>query len=474
MRRRRFLTVTGSSLAAIAGCVGDETPDETQTETDTQTVPDTQTATETTEPTLTPDGTEQPADVVAAGELLVSDMHAGRFEAAVERFRSDAQSAISAGRLEEIWLGYTAVGGSYQGVADTEETVQSGFDAVDLSLEFDRGTHVLRVLADDQDAPAIVGIFVNDEYSRPEYVDPNAFRAEEATVETDDCLMDGEVTIPAEGDSVPGVVLVHGSDPNGAADMDLTTGGSKPFKDLADGLASRGVAVLRYDRRSHACPNSLAPEEWTLDNITVDDPLVAIEQLRAVPAVDSDRVAVAGHSLGGMAAPRIAERDGDLAGIAMLAAPARNFYEIFIEQFEHLATVGEYEWDAMAEHYERWDERIDRIREGDYSDSDIVLGYPGALWSSVDAYDQVATAKAIDTPTFVLQGDRDYQVSPTADFERWQTQLADRPDATFELYEGLNHVFQYGEGPSTQTEYTLANPVDRSVVEDIASWTTQL
>ncbi|QSG13097.1 alpha/beta superfamily hydrolase [Halapricum desulfuricans] len=471
MRRRTFLTLTGGSLAAIAGCVGDDTDD---TPEETSTGPDTSTSTGTHETTSTGGRAEQPEDAVSAGELLVEDMQAGRFEAAVERFRSDARSTISAGRLEEIWLGYTAVGGSFQGVTDTEETVQSGYDAVDLSLEFDRGTHILRVLVDDQDAPAIVGVFVNDEYSRPEYVDSSAFRAEEATIETDDCLMDGEVTIPAEGDSVPGIVLVHGNDPNGAADMDLTAVGSKAFKDLAEGLASRGVAVFRYDRRSHACPNSLAPEEWTLDNITVDDPLVAIEQLRAVPAVDGDRVAVAGHSLGGMAAPRIAERDGDLAGIAMLAAPARDFYEIFIEQFEHLATVGEHEWDAMAEQYERWDERIDRIKEGDYSDSDIVLGYPGALWSSVDAYDQVATAKAIDTPTFVLQGDRDYQVSPAADFERWQAELADRPDASFELYGGLNHLFQYGEGPSTQTEYALANPVDRAVVEDIASWASRL
>ncbi|MFC7059370.1 alpha/beta hydrolase family protein [Halovenus salina] len=254
----------------------------------------------------------------------------------------------------------------------------------------------------------------------------------------------------------------------------MTAGGSKIFKDLAEGLASRGVAVLRYDRRSHACPNSLSAAEWTLDNITVNDPLVAAEQLRNIEEVDSEKVIVAGHSLGGLAAPRIAERDESLAGIAMLAGPARNFYEIFIEQFEHLATLGEYEWERMANIYERWQSRIDRIREGDYSDGDIVLDYPGALWRTVDEYDQVGTAKEIETPMFVLQGERDYQVSPEEDFDRWQEELADRPNTSFELYEGLGHTFQYGEGPATQSEYALSNPLDETVVEDLASWATSL
>ena len=45
----------------------------------------------------------------------------------------------------------------------------------------------------------------------------------------------------------PGVVLVHGSGPN---DRDESIGPNKPFRDLAEGLASRGIAVLRYDKRT--------------------------------------------------------------------------------------------------------------------------------------------------------------------------------------------------------------------------------
>lgn len=488
MRRRTVLLLAGSSLAALSGCSGSDgesTPASTPTAEptpDTTPTPDatpTATPTETPTPEDTPTPEETPSDerdppesVVEAGELFVQDMQAGEFDRAVSWFRSDAQRQVSAGQLEHIWLGYTAVGGQFQEIAETEEVVEAGYDGADLSLSFERGTHVMRALVDDQDAFSLVGIYANDEYERPQYVETSAFTAESATVETADCLMDAEITVPAEAEAVPGVVLVHGSDPIGAANMNLGGAGSRPFQDLAEGLASQGVAVLRYDRRSHACPNSLSNEEWTLDAITVDDALVALDRLREVPAVD--QVAVAGLSLGAMATPRIVERDGNLAGGVMLAAPARNFHEIFVEQFQHLATLGEYEWEAMQNVYERWRDRIDRIRNGEYSEGDIVLDYPGALWTSVDEYDQIGTAQRIDTPLFLLQGTRDYQVSPERDFEVWQAELSDRPDTRFELYENLNHVFQYGEGPSTQSEYNLANPVDEAVVTDISSWVQSL
>jgi len=404
------------------------------------------------------------------------ELAAGEFETVARRFRDDLREQVSTGQIEAIWLGYTAVGGSFQGIDGTEEIVQAGYDGVDLTLAFDRGTHGMRVLSDDQAEYAVVSAVVNDEYRPPEYADSDAFRVEETTVETEDCLMDAAVTVPTDtdADAVPGVVLVHGSDPVGAADKDLSTVGSKPFRDLAEGLASRGVAVLRYDRRTHACPGTLEPETHTLDNVTVDDPLVAIEHLRGVDGVDPDRITVAGISLGGMAVPRIAQRDGNLAGGVAMAAPAREFHGIFIEQFEHLATVGEYEREAMVDVYERWSERIDRIRQGDYEPGDIVLDYPGALWDSVGEYDQVGTARDVDAPLLFLQGDRDYQVSVEKDFQRWQTELDGRPDTSFELYDGLNHLFQYGEGPSVRAEYNLYNPVDRAVVEDVAAWVTGL
>ena len=61
----------------------------------------------------------------------------------------------------------------------------------------------------------------------------------------DPVAVPGTVAVPHGAGPWPGVVLVAGS---GSLDRDETIGRNKPFKDIAWGLASRGVAVLRFDK----------------------------------------------------------------------------------------------------------------------------------------------------------------------------------------------------------------------------------
>jgi dienelactone hydrolase len=284
------------------------------------------------------------------------------------------------------------------------------------------------------------------------------------------------VAVPGESNAdsgVPGVVLVHGADQGGTADMNLANGGSAPFRDLAEGLATEGVAVARYDRRTNACTDAIDPATSTLDAVSVDDALLAVERLRETDGVDPERIVVAGLGLGGMAVPRLAQRDGDLAGGVPMAAPARPFPETFLTRFEHLATVGEFEWDRAQQAADQWSEGIDQIREGDYASGDVVLGYPGALWDSISEYDHIATARAVETPLFFLQGGRDYQVTVADDFTLWQSELDGRQATEFQQYEGLNHFFQNGDGPSVRTEYAVRSSVDSGVVTDIADWVSE-
>jgi len=106
-------------------------------------------------------------------------------------------------------------------------------------------------------------------------------------------------------------VLVHGSGPH---DADETVFKHKPFRDLSGGLATRGIAVLRFVKRTKAFPLSKKADEWSVQNETIDDAVLAAELLAQTAGDRPRRVYVAGHSQGGMAAPYIAKQDGKLAG----------------------------------------------------------------------------------------------------------------------------------------------------------------
>src|SRR5450432_3593292 len=96
----------------------------------------------------------------------------------------------------------------------------------------------------------------------------------------------------------PAVVLLHGSGPN---DRDESIGPNKPFRDLAGGLASQGIAVLRYEKRTkaHAARFSAElKERVTVQEEVVDDALLAVQRLRQTAGIDPRRLYVLGHSLG--------------------------------------------------------------------------------------------------------------------------------------------------------------------------------
>lgn len=472
MKRRTLLALLGSSSLVLAGCLGDDDDD---TGDDEFIGGDDDDGTEDGDNGENDDENDEPAfeTPTAGAETFVDHLAAEDFEAGVDTMTEQAQEFTSPAALESLWRALTNVGGEYQEILSTEETEQSGFDAVDATLAFERSEHRLRIVVDFENAPQTV--LINDDYETPGYVDSDAFETVTSEIERDGCLMDSVVTVPEGEDEVPGVLLVHGSDPQGQADYDLTTGipqlggdGSKPFKDLAEGLASQGIAVYRYDKRTYAC--NVEPGDHTLDNVVVDDALAALEDFRDIDGVDADRLAVAGLSLGGMALPRIAERDGTLVAGIGLAAPARSFYEVTLDQLGYLATVTDHERPNVQDLYENWQERVERIRDGEYESNDIILDHPGALWESLDTYDHVELAREIDIPLYFLQGERDYQVTVEADFDTWQAELAEREATAFEVYDGLNHLFQYGEGRSVPEEYTLYNPVDPAVIDDIADW----
>src|ERR1039458_3697131 len=153
-------------------------------------------------------------------------------------------------------------------------------------------------------------------WQRPEYSKPDRFKERAVTVGEGEWKLPGTLTVPVGAGPFPAAVLVHGSGPN---DRDETVGGSKMFRDLAEGLASRGIVVLRYEKRTKLYgPRVAANAKYTVQEETVEDAVQALAVVRSQAEVNGQRVFVIGHSLGAYVAPRIAEQDGKLAGIVLI------------------------------------------------------------------------------------------------------------------------------------------------------------
>jgi len=196
-----------------------------------------------------------------------------------------------------------------------------------------------------------------------------------------------------------------------------------------------------------------------------------VSLLRPKPEIDPKRIYVLGHSLGAMAAPFIAARDGMLAGIILMAGNARSALALVEDQIEYLAAV---DGGVTAEERAQIDaikKTIAGIRAGNL-EGETLLGAPALYWARIDKRDQVATAAGLSCPILILQGGRDYQVSDK-DFAIWKERLGGRKNVAFRRYPALNHLMMAGKGASRPREYQQAGHVDPEVISDIVVWIAQ-
>lgn len=305
-------------------------------------------------------------------------------------------------------------------------------------------------------------------WKRPEYSKADSFQERLVTIGTDQWKLGGTLTIPVGDKKVPGIVLVHGPGPS---DRDESLFSTRIFRDLAEGLASRGYAVLRYDKRTQVYGRELSGMSYTIQDETVEDAVRALALMRTQPEVDPDRVFVLGHSLGGYASPRIAGRDGKLAGLIVLAGAARPIEDVAFDQTEYVVRLkgepGQAE-SARLNQLKGEAERIKKLTPG--QDNPLVLlGLPTAWWLDLKAYAPAAEAKRLRLPMLVLQGERDFQVT-MKDFDQWKSALGGRSDVTFRSYPSLNHLFIRGEGQASPAEYHNPGNVAAEVIGDIANW----
>ncbi|HSV88370.1 MAG TPA: alpha/beta fold hydrolase [Bacteroidales bacterium] len=405
---------------------------------------------------------------------FVESLRAGTAGEDMEIFSDQMRAALQGFSLAQLWQQLEGQLGPFEAVNRFVHQPGERFYIILVVTRFLNGEIALRLVFDKDEKIAGLQVVEAPPVSftaPPSYADPKKFTETEVLIPCGDIYLPAKMTMPVARDSVPLVVLVHGSGPH---DMDQTIGPNKPFRDIAWGLATQGIAVIRYEKRTknhseHLDLNTLTP--W---KETGADAVMAVRFAANQSGIDPNRIFVLGHSLGGMMAPKIAHKAGNLAGIIIMGGNSGKLYDLVIRQLIHLAPIQDPDnRHGMRELIEDAKNKASIIRDGNLAlntpRNETLLNLPPSYWLYIKDYDQVATAAGLKISVLILQGERDYQVD-MQEFKGWKAALGNKNNVRFICYPALNHLFFAGQGAPGPSEYNLPNNVDVKVIQDIARW----
>ena len=314
---------------------------------------------------------------------------------------------------------------------------------------------------------------------RPRYVPPadRSFRLEEVTIPGAVTPIGGTLTLPAGSAPFPTVLFLAGSgahDRNGiAGEIDLGT------HEILDFLAEKGFAGLRYDTRGTGSTKIGADLlEQGLDSI-IADARACLSYLRGRPEVDARRLVLIGHSQGGTVALVLAKEEGKhIDGMVLMASIGRPIDEVLIDQTRAHGEVLGLPAAVIDKQIEELEQYVELARsdkpwvEGEIPDHLFSGGRSRYWFRELLAIDALKLIAEIEAPVLIMQGDKDFQVSPEKDAVRlYQAAQAAHRQVTLRRFPDLDHLFKPAEGESTIVQYyDRTRRVDRRFLESLAAW----
>jgi dienelactone hydrolase len=419
----------------------------------------------------------QPArDPVEVGKAFYLHLAKNELDAALAMYDPEIQSKIKTSELADI---AKAIGAPGDPTSVDGHALADDGTYVRVEAHYDKGAAADLVLGLKDGW--IHRVVVKPYWSPPDYVAPGSFTVLPIVVGSGKTALHGELALPqgASGPS-PVVVLIQGS---GGGDLDewSPTITKRLFRDLAYGLASRGVATLRFDKASSMPSFGIAgwdPATFTLQHEYLDPVSWALAVVEKRPEIDPKRVFVLGHSEGGWLIPWFLQDHPELAGGVIASGNARHFAEVPILQNQYLIVVNHPDThysDAELGLLRQIDEvKAQKARDPNIADdtpvSELPFGVPAPVWKFMATYDAPQAIAKLDKPVLILQGDRDYNVTAKDDLPLWKKALAGKKDVTVKEYPDLDHAYAAGKGMGLPNDITLPGHVAQPVVDDLVAW----
>jgi pimeloyl-ACP methyl ester carboxylesterase len=275
----------------------------------------------------------------------------------------------------------------------------------------------------------------------------------------------GTLTRPKGAAKMPVVVTISGSGPQDRDSRISIVPNYAPFRDIADTLGRRGIAVLRFDDRGVGASGGAASRANATSADFADDVASAVAYLRARADIDGTRIALAGHSEGGFIAPMVAAKDPSVRAIALLAGPAYNGRRVLEFQNEN----------AIKAATQLTETQRDSIRRTVPKGLDSLAA--ANTWMGFFMKTEPSAAlRRVKQPTLVLQGNTDQQVTPEqADSIVTILKSSGNTRVTVQRFPATNHLFLVDPSGAPAGYTALKDTrVRREVLGAMADWVVRV
>ncbi len=413
----------------------------------------------------------------------------GALEAVLDSIDQGAKIPIGAVAFEsgKLTLSIPAIAASYEG------TMSAAGDT--LVGNWSQGGRALPLTFERQTAA-----FVLKRPQLPQGPFPYETREAAFTSEAGSVRLAGTFLVPAGKGPFPAVVMVTGSGPQ---DRDESLMGHKPFLVIADALARRGIASLRYDDRGAGASGGDHMGS-TVDDFAADA-RAAVAYLRSQPEVAGKAIGIVGHSEGGLTGPKVAVADPSLAFLVLLAPPGEPLAALLMrqtraayrlqgldeklidralaDQAEDLAIIADpaiptdrlqERLRALAEaHGKRFTDEERSLLKLDNAAIEQSIQVATTPWfRSLMRQDPAVYLRKVKIPVLALFGEKDFQVEPQVNADAVRTALAaaKNPDYDVRILPDLNHLFQHAKTGAFEEYGTIEETFSPEALRRIGDW----